>query len=59
VGDRLRLHRGVNHHPLEITGRQRARLVRHRQAFLKQRDQLRLAQALAPSVIDERSNGSW
>ena len=48
MGDRLRLHRGVDHHPLEIAGRQRPGLVRHRQALLEQRDQLLLAQPLAP-----------
>ena len=30
VGDGLRLHRGVDHHPLEILGLERAGLVRHR-----------------------------
>jgi hypothetical protein len=29
VGDRFRLHRGVDHDPLEITGRQCSGLVRH------------------------------
>ena len=47
MGDRLGLHRGVDHHPFEITGRQRPGLVRHRQALLDQRHQLLLAQALA------------
>ena len=28
VGDRLWLHRGIDHHPLEIAGRQRPHLVR-------------------------------
>ena len=48
VRDRFRLHRGVDHHPFEITGRQRPGLVRHRQAFLDQRYQLLLAQPLTP-----------
>jgi hypothetical protein len=48
VRNRLRLHRGVDHHALEIAGRQRPGLVRHRQAFLEQRRQLLLAQPLAP-----------
>ena len=48
VRDRLRLHRGVDHHALEIAGRQRPGLVRHRQALLDQGHQLLLAQPLAP-----------
>ena len=46
--DRLRLHRGVDHHPFEVARRQRPGLVRHRQALLKQRGELFLAEALAP-----------
>ena len=45
VRDRFGLHRGVDHDPFEITGRQRAGLVRHRQALLDQRHQLFFAQA--------------
>jgi hypothetical protein len=48
MGDRLRLYRRIDHHPFEITARQRPGLVRHRQALLEERDQLRLAQPLAP-----------
>jgi len=58
MGHRLGLHRGVDHHPLEILGLDGAGLVRHRQALLHQRHELLLAQALTPTVIDERSNGS-
>jgi len=47
--DRLRLHRGVHHHTLQILGLERARLVRHRQALLDQRHQLLLTQALTPA----------
>ncbi len=32
--DRFGLYRGIDHDPLEITGRQRSGLVRHRQVFL-------------------------
>ena len=46
--DRLRLNRGVDHHPFEIPGRQRPGLVRDRQALLEQGDQLLFAQPLAP-----------
>src|SRR5215469_3561904 len=46
--DRFRLHRGIDHDPFEIAGRQRAGLVRHRQALLDQRHQRLLAQPLAP-----------
>jgi len=46
--DRLRLHRGVDHHAFEITGRQCPGLVRHRQALLDQRDELLLPQPLPP-----------
>jgi hypothetical protein len=48
VGDCLRLHRGVDPHALEIAGRQRPGLVRHRQALLKQCHQLLFAQTLPP-----------
>ena len=47
--DRLRLHRGIDHHPFQVPGTDRARLVRHRQAFLDQRDELLLAEPLAPA----------
>ncbi len=47
--DRLRLHRRVDDNPLEILGRDRARLVRHRKALLDEGHQLFLAQALAPA----------
>jgi hypothetical protein len=46
--DGFGLHRGVDHHPFQIAGRQRPGLVRHRQALLDQRHQLLLAQPLAP-----------
>jgi hypothetical protein len=45
--DGFGLHRGVDHDPFEIAGRQRPGLVRHRQALLDQRYQLLLAQPLA------------
>ena len=45
---RLRLHGRVDHDPLEILVRQRAGLVRHRQALLHQRHQRLLAEPLAP-----------
>jgi len=47
--DCLRLYRRVDHNPLEILGRDRARLVRHRKALLDESHQLLLAQALAPA----------
>src|SRR5437764_10973236 len=47
--DCLRLYRRVDHNPLEILGRDRARLVRHRKALLDEGHQLLLAQALAPA----------
>ena len=47
--DRLGLHRGVHHHPLQVLGLDRAGLVRHRQALLEQGHELLLAQALAPA----------
>jgi hypothetical protein len=48
MGNRFGLYRGIDHDPLDIAGRQRVGLVRHRQALLDQRHQLLLAQALAP-----------
>ena len=48
MGDRFGLHRGVDHHPLEVTRCYGAGLVRHRQALLNQSHQLLLAQPLAP-----------
>jgi hypothetical protein len=47
--DRLFLHGGVNHHPLEVFGLQRAGAVRHRKALLQQLRELLLAQPLAPT----------
>ena len=49
MGDRLGLHGRVDDHPLQILRRQRAGLVRHRQALLEQRHELLLAQPLAPA----------
>jgi hypothetical protein len=46
--DCLRLHRGVDHHALQIARRQRLGLVCHRQALLQQRRQRLLAQPLPP-----------
>jgi hypothetical protein len=48
MGNRFGLHRGVDHDPFEIAGRQRPGLVRHRQALLDQRHQRLLAEPLAP-----------
>ena len=48
MGDRLWLHRGIDRHPLQVLGTDGASLVRHRQTFLEQRDQLLLAEPLAP-----------
>jgi hypothetical protein len=45
----LRLHRGIDHHPLKVLGTDGANLVRHRQTFLDQRDELFLAEPLAPA----------
>ena len=49
MGDRLRLHGGVDHHPLEILAFQRPGLVGDRKALLQERLDLRLTQALAPA----------
>jgi hypothetical protein len=49
VRNRLGLHSGVHRHPLEVLGRDRPGLVRHRQALLDQGDELILAQPLAPA----------
>jgi hypothetical protein len=46
--DRLLLHGGVHHHPLQILGRDGACPVRHRKALLQQRGELLLTQPLAP-----------
>jgi hypothetical protein len=46
---RLRLHGGVDRHPPQVLGRQRAGGVRHREALLKQRRQPFLAQPLPPA----------
>ena len=48
-GNVLGLHRNVHCHPLQILRRQRASLVRHREALLQQGRQLLLAKALAPA----------
>ncbi|MGF6430983.1 hypothetical protein AB7M47_008101 [Bradyrhizobium elkanii] len=45
----LGLHRGTDHHPLQILGTDGASLVCHRQTFLDQRDELLLAEPLAPA----------
>src|SRR5262249_2628400 len=45
---RLGPHGAVDHHPFEIMSRQRAGLVRHRQALLDQRHKLLLVQPPAP-----------
>ena len=45
----LWLHRGIDHHSLQVLGLDGAGLVRHRQALLDQRDELLLAQPLAPA----------
>src|ERR1700722_10522433 len=47
--DRLLLHGGVHHDPFEILGLDRPGPVGHRKAFLQQRDELLLAQPLAPA----------
>ncbi len=49
MGDGLRLHRRIDDDALEIPGLDRAGLVRDRQALLDQRDELSLAEALAPT----------
>ena len=48
VGDRLGLHRRVDHHPFAIAARQRPALVRYRQALLDQRRELALAEPPPP-----------
>jgi hypothetical protein len=45
----LWLHRGVDRHSLQVLGTDGASLVRHRQTFLDQRDELLLAEPLAPA----------
>ena len=47
--DRLLLHGGVHHDPLEILGLDRLRSVRDRKALLQERRELLLAQPLAPA----------
>jgi hypothetical protein len=47
--NRLLLHGGVDDHPFQIPGLQRAAAVRHRKALLQQRRKLLLAQPLAPA----------
>ena len=47
--DGLGLHRGVDHHPLQVLGRDRAGLVRDGQALLNERHELLLAEPLAPA----------
>ena len=49
MGNGLGLHRGIDHHSLQVLGADRASLVRHRQTFLDQRDELLLAEPLAPA----------
>jgi len=48
MGDRFGLHGGVDHHPFEITARQRPGLMCHRQALLEQRHQPLRPHTLAP-----------
>ena len=43
------LRRGIDRHPLQVLGTDGASLVRHRQTFLDQRDELFLAEPLAPA----------
>jgi hypothetical protein len=45
----LWLHRGIDRHSLQVLGTDGASLVRHRQTFLDQRDELLLAEPLAPA----------
>ena len=45
----LWLHRGIDRHALQVLGTDGASLVRHRQTFLDQRDELLLAEPLAPA----------
>ena len=47
--DRFRLHRRIDHDAFQVLDRDRARLVRNREAFLEQRHQLRLAEPLPPA----------
>ena len=47
--NRLFLHGGVHHHPLEILGRDGACPVRHRKALLQQRGELLFTQPLPPA----------
>lgn len=47
--NRLWLHHGIDRHSLQILGTDGASLVRHRQTFLDQRDELLLAEPLAPA----------
>src|SRR5262245_38323025 len=47
--DRLFLHGGVHHDPLEILGLDRLRLVRHREALLQQCGELLFTQPLTPT----------
>jgi hypothetical protein len=47
--DRLLLHGGVHHHPLEILGRDGASWVRHRKALLQRRGELLFTQPLTPA----------
>ena len=47
--NRLGLYRGIDDHPLQVLRADGASLVRHRQTFLDQRDELFLAKPLAPA----------
>jgi len=49
MGDRLLLHGGVHHNPLEVLGLDRLGSVRHRKALLQQRRNLLLTQPLTPA----------
>jgi hypothetical protein len=49
VRDRLLLHGGVHHHPLQILGRDGAGPVRHRKTLLQQRSELLFTQPLPPA----------
>ncbi|KWV50626.1 hypothetical protein AS156_01370 [Bradyrhizobium macuxiense] len=45
----LGLHRGIDHHSLQVLGTDGSGLVRHRQTFLDQHDELFFAKPLAPA----------
>lgn len=49
MGDRLWLHRGIDRHPLQVPGRDRAGLARYGETLLHDRHELLFAQPLPPS----------